>query len=214
MLGYIISGVLLVLIVILIALYKEKLDLIKDIEKDRNNIRIAYQNSLNKEQEALVKKNDEIKKENIKLINENKNLVKIMSEKDSLFQSIKRENENLKDGNIKLNKELQIEKYKSSEQIDSEINSRDEIILDLKEQLDELKRENKVLNDNNKNILELNKSLNIEISNLSLTIEEKDKKIGMYQEYVKELNSDIKEFEQAYVSIGGKLSDIYEDYEE
>ena len=214
MLGYIISGVLLVLIVILIALYKEKLDLIKDIEKDRNNIRIAYQNSLNKEQEALVKKNDEIKKENKKLINENKNLVKIMSEKDSLFQSIKRENENLKDGNIKLNKELQIEKYKSSEQIDSEINSRDEIILDLKEQLDELKSENKVLSENNKNILELNKSLNIEISNLSLTIEEKDKKIGMYQEYVKELNSDIKEFEQAYVSIGGKLSDIYEDYEE
>lgn len=214
MLGYIISGVLFVILIILIALYKEKVELVSDLEKDRQNIKVAYEKSLNNEQQSLKDKNEEIKKENKRLIEENQGLVKTIRNKDALFNSVKKENELLKSGNIKLNKELQVEKNKLVEQIDDINEERENQIAKLNSELMEAVKNQKTLEKTNFELINLNESLRSENIRLDKTIKERDEKISKYQEYVKELTSDINEFEQAYVAIGGKLSDIYEDYEE
>lgn len=214
MLGYIISGVLFVILIILIALYREKVELVSDLEKDRQNIKVAYEKSLNNEQQSLKDKNEEIKKENKRLIEENQGLVKTIRNKDALFNSVKKENELLKSGNIKLNKELQVEKNKLVEQIDDINEERENQIAKLNSELMEAVKNQKTLEKTNFELINLNESLRSENIRLDKTIKERNEKISKYQEYVKELTSDINEFEQAYVAIGGKLSDIYEDYEE
>lgn len=204
---WIIITILGIAFIILFCLYKKKCNFAQELEKDKQNLKMAYQKGLAKEQQELFQKTEELKQDNTRLLSENKSLVKSMSEKDSLFKAIKRDNENLKDENIKLLKELQLERNRLINEINITKDSNAGRIKYLENEVTRLE----TLNNSSQQKL---KELKINNEQLNVNIKEQNDKIERYKEYVIELNNDIVEFENAYVAIGGKLSDIYDDYNE
>lgn len=151
---------------------------------------------LKKEQKSIHEAYQKsLSKEKEKMLAQNDNLkksnyyllseIETLNNQQKLFEIMEDENKKLKSDIDKIFQEKEnLIKLHNKELHEMSINKSKEIAT-INDLIKKQKDENKILND----------------------------KIQQYSEYVVELTNDIKEFENAYVAIGGNLRDIYEDYE-
>ena len=189
------------------------------------------------EYNSLLKENDELKEELEKIKTEKSELDnQITSIKDEntvykeKIEKLTTENNELKTNSFSKEKQNQYEmkavklnetienlnaenhKYKKSlEAAANRLKELQEIIEEQKEARQAMIEGNKRMLNENKKIKEENSEL---INSLSQVHNKYNEQIKVYQDYVVELTSDIREFEEAYVAIGGDLHDVYEDYDD
>jgi DNA repair exonuclease SbcCD ATPase subunit len=179
-------------------------DTLKDeIQKLKQNV-----SKIETENDELKRKLEEAEKKDIEIEKLKNEIKKINQEKEVKVDNA--ELETLKEQLLKVTEENK--KYKVNlEATTTRIKELSNIIAEQKEARNAMTEGNKKMLKDNRKLKEENKEL---LEALSSFHSKYDQEIKLYSDNIRKLTGYIREFEEAYIAIGGDLHDVYEDYDE